>query len=359
MTSKLRHDKSRLRVLLLPPNQWRPSWDMYSPGNAPNPTRIFEILAGRGIDVELIDPNGWPWNPFAGQHSLFEGLDPSRALRVLTLARNCDLVLACFEAAAVPLLLLRQLFGFAAPIAIIDIGLTDTWWIRERILDFVIPRVDAIFVLGSNQIEYIRNRWKTSANLEFFHQHVDTEFYEPASAVDGHILTVGEDRGRDFATFMGAIEGLDAPVLVKSKRVAADQTRFPNVRVVSSHLSGLEYRQLFADSRFVVVPLTSSVHASGVGTVLEALAMGKPLIVSDSPGIRDYVVSGETALTVPCSDASAMRNAMARLLSEPDTCARLAANGRRFVQENCSHAVHAGKLFDAIHRVIARFDCRS
>ena len=312
-------------------------------------------MAEQGMNVELIDPNGWPWNPFAGQHSLFEGLDPSRALRVLTRERNCDLVLACFEPATVPLLLLRKLFGFRVPVALIDIGLTESWRIRERMLDFVVPRADAIFVLGTNQIDYIRNRWRTSAVIEFFHQHVDTAFFTPVSpAADGPILTVGEDRGRDFDTLFEAIEGVDAEVIVKSKRITVDGVRFPNVRVISLYLSSVEYRRLFVDSRFVVVPLVSSVHASGVGTVLEALAMGRALIVSDSPGIRDYVVPGETALTVPCNDAAALRDAIKRLLVEPDTCARLAINGRRFVEENCSHEVHARKLGDAVRRVVVQ-----
>jgi glycosyltransferase involved in cell wall biosynthesis len=352
MSSRPRN-ASRLRILLLPPNQWRPSWEAYSQGNAPDPTRIFDLMAERGVDVELIDPNGWPWNPFRGQHSLFEGLDPSRALRVLTRERDCDLVLACFESATVPLLFLRRLLGFKAPIAMIDIGLADSWTVRERILDFAVPRADAIFVLGTNQIDYIRNRWKTSARIEFFHQHIDTEFYTPAPTAAGPILTVGEDRGRDFDTFLAAVEGADADVIVKSKRVAVSEAKFPNVRVISSHLSSLEYRKLLIDCRLVVVPLVSSAHASGVGTVLEALAMGRPLIVSDSPGIRDYIIADETALTVPCNDVAALRRAIARLLAEPDTCARLAANGRRFVVEHCSHPVHARKLSDAIHRVVA------
>jgi glycosyltransferase involved in cell wall biosynthesis len=250
---------------------------------------------------------------------------------------------------------MRKLFAFKVPIGVIDIGLTESWKIRERILDFVVPRVDAIFVLGSNQIEYIKSRWRTSAMVEFFHQHVDTKFYCPMpEALGGPILAVGEDRGRDFETLLEAARGIDSDVVLKTRRVAPDALRHPNVRVISSFMSGTEYRKLFAECRFVVVPLASSVHASGVGTVLEALAMGKALIVSDSPGIRDYIIPGETALTVPCSDVEALRNAMQRLLLEPHTCARLGLNGRRFVEQHCSHAVHARKLSDSIRRVRAR-----
>ena len=343
----------RLRMLLLPSIRWQPNWDAFAPGAYPDPTLMYELLASEhGIDTTLMDPLGLPWNPFAGRHQVLGGLDPVRALTILTRHRDADLVLACFEPGAVALLALRRLAGFRAPIAVVEIGLTENWKLRERLLDFVVPRADAIYPLGSNQVEYIHRRWHTSADVRFIHQHVDAEFYRPnAMTPDGPVLSVGDDHGRDFPTLLAAFTELDATLLLKSSLVAHDEAP-PNVRVLRERLDAHVYRALFQQAPFVVVPLRPMVTASGIGTVLEAMALGKALIVSDSPGIRDYVAHDETALVVPCGDVPALRAAIRRLLHEPDTRARLGTAARRFVERHCTYAAHVAKLAAALRDLV-------
>lgn len=343
----------RLRMLMLPSIRWRPNWDAFTLGAYPDPVLMYQLLASEhGIDTTLIDPLGLPWNPFAGQHQVLGGLDPVRAITILTRHRDADLVLACFEPGAVALLALRRLAGFRAPIAVVKIGLTENWRLRERLLDFVVPRADAIYPLGSNQVEYIHRRWNTAADVRFIHQHVDAEFYRPGAAIpDGPVLSVGDDYGRDFPTLLAAFAGLDATLLLKSSLVSPDDAP-PNVQVVQQRLDAHAYRELFRRAPFVVVPLRPMLTASGVGTVLEAMAMGKALIVSDSPGIRDYVSHDETALVVPCGDVPALRGATLRLLREPDTRARLGAAARRFVERHCTYAAHVAKLAAALRDLV-------
>lgn len=343
----------RLRMLLLPSIRWQPNWDAFTPGAYPDPVLMYELLASEhGIDTTLMDPLGLPWNPFAGRHQVLGGLDPVRAMTILTRHRAADIVLACFEPGAAALLALRRLAGFRAPIAVVEIGLTENWKLRERLLDFVVPRADAIYPLGSNQVDYIHRRWNTAADVRFIHQHVDAEFYSPNGMVpDGPVLSVGDDHGRDFPTLLAAFAGLDATLLLKSSLVAPSDAP-PNVQVVRQRLDAHAYRELFLQAPFVVVPLRPMLTASGIGTLLEAMATGKALIVSDSPGIRDYVAHDETALVVPCGDAPALRAAILRLLHEPATRARLGAAARRFVEQHCTYAVHVAKLAAALRDLV-------
>lgn len=345
----------RLHMLLLPSICWRPGWDAFSPGAYPDPVMTYQLLArDHAIDTTLIDPFGLPWNPLAGRHQVLGGLDPARALAILTRHRRADIVLACCEPGAVALLALRSLAGFRAPIAIGDIGLTESWHLRERLLDFVMPRADAIYLLGSNQVDYVHRRWRTRADVRFIHQHVDAEFYQPSHAAsDGHVLSVGDDGGRDFDTLLAAFAGLDATLLLKSSLIPPG-AGLPNVQVVRERVSAHAYRELLQRATLVVVPLRPMVTASGVSTVLEAMAMGKALVVSDSPGIRDYVAHEKTALVVPCGDALAMRAAIQRLLREADTRARLGVVARAFVERNCTDAAHAAKHAAALRALVPR-----
>jgi phosphatidylinositol alpha-mannosyltransferase len=62
--------------------------------------------------------------------------------------------------------------------------------------------------------------------------------------------------------------------------------------------------------------------------LLEAMAAGLPVVASDIPGFDEVVTDGLDGLLVPPENAAALETAVARLLDEPETAARLADAGR-------------------------------
>jgi len=63
-------------------------------------------------------------------------------------------------------------------------------------------------------------------------------------------------------------------------------------------------------------------------TVLETLAMGKPIVSTDADGLQDVLTNGRDAVMVPRRDAKALADAIVRLSQKPAERARLAANAR-------------------------------
>lgn len=64
-------------------------------------------------------------------------------------------------------------------------------------------------------------------------------------------------------------------------------------------------------------------------TVLETLAMGKPIVSTDADGLQDVLTPGTDAIMVPKRDGPALAEAIIRLAQDPAERARLAANARR------------------------------
>ena len=72
-----------------------------------------------------------------------------------------------------------------------------------------------------------------------------------------------------------------------------------------------------------------SVAKEGLGVALiEAAFLGKPVVGSDAPGIREVLVDGETGLLAPVADADGLAERIARLLEDPDGAREMGARGR-------------------------------
>jgi len=67
-----------------------------------------------------------------------------------------------------------------------------------------------------------------------------------------------------------------------------------------------------------------SVYEGLGGSVLEAMAMRTPIVVSDAPALVEVVEGGRGGLVVPVGDSSALATSIARLLDEPETASALA-----------------------------------
>jgi glycosyltransferase involved in cell wall biosynthesis len=67
----------------------------------------------------------------------------------------------------------------------------------------------------------------------------------------------------------------------------------------------------------------------------EAMAHGRPVVASAVGGLQDLVADGETGILVPPRDPRALREALERLLADPELRRRLGAAGRERVGAIC------------------------
>lgn len=78
-------------------------------------------------------------------------------------------------------------------------------------------------------------------------------------------------------------------------------------------------------------------------SILEALATGRPVITTDTPGCRDTVQPGVNGYLVPVRNVPALTTAMARLLQRPDLADQMGRQSRKLAEARFS-VEHVNRL---------------
>ena len=87
----------------------------------------------------------------------------------------------------------------------------------------------------------------------------------------------------------------------------------------------------YAATDAVVLPSTSRLEAFGI-VGLEGMASGKPLILSDIPGVRDVISEKEGYIVEPL-DPSAIAEALGKVWNTPEMATEMGKRGRQRVEE--------------------------
>lgn len=188
---------------------------------------------------------------------------------------------------------------------------------RSVLTDWHLRRLAAIVCLGRNQQAYF-SEIVSPERVFFVPLGVDTEYYTPPDAFEKRdkdlCLVVGENY-RDFPTLRGVIElvSYQRPttkfVAVMPPRCRDLLGEHPNL----SFLSGIPEVELLALYRSATLSVLPLLDAVANNAVLESIACGLPMVVSDVGATRDYI-DADSAAVVPPRDARCMAETVMGLL---------------------------------------------
>jgi len=319
------------------------AWRAEHPGQLPYRMDRLEKLGYRLHWTDRLCQNTWQRSRSASILRRAESWSApfaQTALMARTI-RSCSATMAMFESEANSLAFARNLTAASRrpPFLVISCWLahilSTSSTLRRRGYQWAYRSVDRLYYFSKNQGEILHEALRLPAErLRYLPFGIDSETFVPSAEPDGgYVLAVGRDRGRDWRVFFEAVDGLDLPVKVCSRRSDIAGLKAPrNVEVVG-YVDRETYRRLLGRACVVAVVTRPVSYPSGQSVLLEAMAMARAVVVTATPAIEDYIRDGVDCLAVPAGDPWAVRDRIGEAAADPELRSRLGAAARRVVEE--------------------------
>lgn len=233
-----------------------------------------------------------------------------------------------------------------------DIQTTST--ARRDRLQRLYSQVSKVIVFSRNQREILKSFLKLrDEQITVLHFGIDTEKADrlfPVTTDNGRWLSVGRDLGRDWKTLVKAMELTDLPCDVIARPGVLPSELPTNIAALPS-MPESEYWQRLAACRGLVLAVHDLAYPSGKTVLLQAMALGKPCVITSTPALTDYLPE-DAVLTAPIAgDYLSLADSVLRLEADKTLRERLGNAARNFVQQQCNEKMMWARITRAVREV--------
>lgn len=239
--------------------------------------------------------------------------------------------------------------------AAFDLGIVKAGWLKRSVLraeSCLMRRFDRVSTISTGMLGKLKGKGVAPEKALLFPNWVDVESIHPDGAAGQAMRTElglpAEAKVALYSGNMGEKQGLEyvieaARALVGTElifvlcgdgaaraRLQADATGLPNVRWLSLQpLENLNALLNMADVH--LLPQKRNAADLVMPSKLTGIfASGRPVVAMAEPGTTVYEAVHGRGEVVPPEDATALAQAITRLLADGDACKQLGAEGRRF-----------------------------
>lgn len=190
----------------------------------------------------------------------------------------------------------------------------------------VAEKIDLFIAHSRAQLDFLQDYLHLpESKLGYLWYPTDCKFFTPGEPSPNKtrplIVSVGIER-RDYRVLATATENLDVDVKIAgfSQFTTRLAQNFPET--LPANMSNRSYAlpellQLYRDADVVVVSVQPSNWSAGATALVEAMACRKPIVVTRTEGLKEYVADSDAILSVEPEDAQGLQQAIAHLLNNP------------------------------------------
>ena len=213
-------------------------------------------------------------------------------------------------------------------------------------------RIDLFVTNAQTQVDFLRSYLRLpESRIYMILEQTDTAFFTPGLVSKDKqrpiIASVGLEY-RDYRTLANVTQDLDIDVKISgfSQDAPTLAKLFPKTMPVNMSRKFYDWQdlvQLYRDADLVVLNLLENKATAGVTTLLEAMSCRRPVVVTQTKGLSDYLQVPGTVTCVQPGDSAGLRQAIVNLLQNPQKAEAQAQRGYELVvkQHNSEHYAEA------------------
>ena len=291
------------------------------------------------------------------------GGDFASTLGSLRTANAADVVFATADPLGIPLLLLKRIALVRTAVVYAAIGLPERLVqlrgsAMRRLYRGAFGRAAAILAYSETEADWLRAWLGSSAPpVHFVPFGVDVAAFSPdqTSAQEVDVVSVGADPYRDFELLrdIALRQSKLRFVIVATAERARSLGELPANVDVDTDVPLETVRERLAQGRVVALPVRGNSYSGATTTLLQALALAKPVVVSRTAAIaQGYgLEDGVNCSLVEPGDDDAFERALLETLADPG---QLGSNGRELVVRELSWQQYTERLWEILSATWAR-----
>lgn len=221
-------------------------------------------------------------------------------------------------------------------------------------------RVDWFIACSKYQANFLKQYLKVpDERVTFIWDQTDLTFFSPGPPSPQKqrpiVMSVGLEK-RDYRTLAAATADLPIDVKISgfSQDAAKRKKAFPEVLPPNMSHQFYEWPdllQLYRDADVVVVSTFPNRYAAGVQGMMEAMACGRPTVVTQTEGLGAYLADNEGVVQIRPGDAVAMRQAIVQLLNHPEQANHVGKRAAAIALERHNSDCHVETLAQGLKKL--------
>lgn len=334
----------------------------------------YHSLIQKGLSVKIIEEEDLGINKkitfnkklinfltrFFGQFPLLHFLNLVKNKNV-KLLNESQVIIATTYSIGMALGALKVVGILNKPVIFIVMGLIpleNNFW-RKILCKYLLKDVD-INCISIKEQTHLKNLLPQKI-ISYIPFGIDINFWKPNNALSkekyNYVLAIGNDYARDWNTLINSWQ----PHFPDLKLVTnlPIKTIKQNIYIIKGSwgdeksLKDSEIRELYLKSSFVIIPLKETIQPSGQSCCLQAMACGKPVIMTKIKGIWDnkLLKNKRNLLFVKPNSKEDLRNKIQILINQKDLHNELAINGRKLVEDHFNIELMAYYLEKRINNI--------
>jgi glycosyltransferase involved in cell wall biosynthesis len=289
------------------------------------------------------------------------GGDFASVLASLRQVNAADVIFSTVDTVGIPLILLKRAGLVRPPLVYVSIGLPERLeQLRgERMRNLyrtALGKAAAVVAYSENEAGWLRDWLAPGGPLVVFVPFgVDVDVFRPVEAEpDADVLSVGVDPRRDFELLVAIAERnpeLSFRIVAGAGR-ARSLGELPANVALETDIPLEQVRSRLAGARCVALPVRDNSYSGATTTLLQAMALARPVIVSRTAAIAAgyELADGVNCRLVEPGDEQGFERALLETLTGAAAARSLGSRARQTVERSFSWQ----RFTDALWEVLSR-----